>query len=109
VVTDINGCSDTSAVYIVNTTGGGGSTSVNNVSVSSNIKIYPNPATSTLTIDADVAVNVTILGIDGRMIMHQDNAHTLDISDLPNGMYMVMIYDQNNVLLSTAKFAKSEK
>ena len=108
VVTDINGCSDTSAVYIINT-GGGGSTGINNVSTSNNIRIYPNPATSTLTIDADVAINVTLLGIDGRMIMHQDNAHNLDISDLPNGMYMVMIYDENNVLLSTAKFVKSEK
>ena len=104
VVTDINGCSVTSAVYTV-----GGTTGINNVTISNGIKIYPNPATSVLNIESAVKVNITMLGIDGKMILHQDDAHTIDISALPNGMYMIMVYDENNLLLSTSKFVKSEQ
>jgi len=109
VVTDINGCSDTSATYVLTIGGGGGGTGVTNVNTSSSIKVFPNPATSTLTIEASQKVNVSLLAVDGKMVLHQDNAHNIDISELPNGMYLIMIYDENNLLLSTSKFVKTEQ
>ena len=104
VVTDINGCSDTSAVHTI----GGGTTGINNVAVAG-IKVYPNPATSILTVDAPVKVNVSLLGVDGKLLIQQNDAHTINISQLANGMYMIMIYDENNLLLSTSKFVKTEQ
>jgi len=104
VVTDGNGCSDTSAGYTV----GGGSSSVPVVTNGADIRIYPNPASSQLNIDASVKVNITILGTDGKLMLRQDDAKTVDISSLPAAMYIIMVYDENNMLLRTDKFIKAE-
>ena len=110
VVTDINGCSVTSGGYTVTGGGGGGGgTAVNNVSANTNIRIYPNPATSVLTVDAPAKVNVSLLSVDGKLLIEQKDAHNIDISQLANGMYLIMIYDENNMLLNTSKFVKTEQ
>jgi len=100
-VTDANGCATTSAPYTVAGTNG-----VNIVVTNPAVTIYPNPAGSVLHIDASVVVNATILTIDGRQLMEVSNAKNIDISNLANGMYMIQVYDENNMLLKTAKFAK---
>ena len=102
VVTDANGCSDTSAVYTLISTG------INNSATAQDINIYPNPATSILHIDASVKVNVSILSIDGKLLITQKDASNIDVHDLANGMYMIMIYDQNNIIIKTMKFAKAQ-
>jgi len=79
---------------------------VNIVVTNPAVTIYPNPAGSVLHIDASVVVNATILTIDGRQLMEVSNAKNIDISNLANGMYMIQVYDENNMLLKTAKFAK---
>ncbi len=102
VVGDGNGCTDTSAVYSVISTG------INNVTIAQDTRIYPNPATNVLHIDAPVAVNVSIFSVDGKILISQKDATIVDVRDLASGMYIIMIYDQNNTLIKTAKFAKSE-
>ena len=109
IVTDINGCSDTSSGYIISGSGGGGTTGIATTPSASNIRIYPNPATSVLTIDAGIKVNATILSIDGRMVIEQKDATTIDISMLPDALYIIMVYDENNLLLMTSKFVKTEQ
>lgn len=107
IVEDANGCRDTSAVYYVTGGGGGGSSNVSNTSIAE-VKIFPNPATAMLSIDAPVSVNAIVMTMDGRKIMERKNATTIDISQLSSGMYMIMVYDGQNMLLKTAKFTKSE-
>ena len=70
------------------------------------IKVFPNPATSTIIIDATVKVNVSIISMDGQLISRTADASNIDVSGLSNGMYMIMIYDENNVLLKADKFIK---
>jgi hypothetical protein len=106
IVEDANGCRDTSAVYYV-TGGGGGSSNVATTSIAE-VKIFPNPATSMLSIDAPVKVTVVVMTMDGRKVIEQKNATTLDISKLSSGIYMIMVYDEQNMLLKTARFTKSE-
>ena len=109
VVHDASGCSDTSAAYTVSGGGGGGSTGV--VTASGNgmdIKLYPNPATSVIMIDAPVKVNVSVLAADGKLIIRENDATSINVSGLANGMYMIMVYDQDNVLLKADKFIKIE-
>ena len=108
VVTDINGCTDTSGGYTIGT-GGGGGTGVGSVANGGNIRIFPNPATSALTIDAPMKVNVSLLSVDGKTLISQKDATTIDISALPNGMYLIMIYDENDTLIRTSKFVKTEQ
>lgn len=108
VVTDANGCVDTSAPYIITSGTGGGNTGVNSIQLANNVKVYPNPATSVLHIDAPVKVNVAILSIDGKLLLQQKDADAIDVSKLANGLYIVMVYGQDNMLIKTAKFAKTE-
>ncbi len=103
VVTDINGCSDTSGQYSVVVVSG-----VNTIVNAADIKVYPNPASSVLHVDAPVKVNVTILGADGKVLIDQKDAGEINISGLANGMYLIMVYDENKLLLKTTKFAKVE-
>jgi hypothetical protein len=102
IVTDGNGCSDTSAAYTVTSINGVAGVNVNAL----DIRLFPNPTASVITIDAPVKVNVSVLSPDGKVIMQQDDATTIDVSNLANGMYMIMIYSQDNALLKTDKFMK---
>jgi hypothetical protein len=101
VVTDGNGCRDTSAVYVLSS----GTNGVGTIA-SGDIKLYPNPTASVIKIDAPVKVNVSILSPDGKVVIHQLDATTIDVSSLANGMYMIMVYDEYNALLKADKFIK---
>ena len=100
LVVDANLCHDTSAIYVM------GATGVNNITTNDGISVYPNPAASVLNIDAPVKVNVSVLSLEGRVLLTQKEATAIDVSSLSNSLYLVMIYDENNLLLKTAKFAK---
>ena len=103
VVSDGNGCYDTSAVYTIQSTSG-----INNTAIAQDIKIYPNPATAILHIEAPAKVNISILSIDGKLLISQKDATNVDVSALAGGMYIIMVYDENDTCIKTAKFAKSE-
>ena len=103
LVSDGNGCFDTSAAVLVparNTTGTG---TMNNSSV---VSIYPNPASSILHIDAPVRVMVSVVSPDGRVMMDRQEAVSINVEHLSAGMYMIMVYDENSNLLKTEKFTK---
>ena len=100
IVTDVNGCSDTSAGFPA--------LSVNMINPVQDIKVYPNPVTSILHIDAPLKVNVSVLSIDGKLLISKKDAVNVDVHDLSNGMYIIMIYDEENIFLKTTKFAKTE-
>jgi len=102
VVADANGCSDTSSVFTILPS------SVSNVGIAQNVRIYPNPASSVLHIDAPLKVNVSVLSVDGKLLISQKDATDIDVHGLATGMYMIMIYDQSNTIIKTAKFTRSE-
>lgn len=58
-------------------------------------KIYPNPASNVLYVETSDAIKyIEIINATGAMIMRHraiDNTSTLNISGLPNGIYMVKI------------------
>jgi len=98
-VTNSTGCSATSSTYDVLNLG------VNTVS-KTDIKLYPNPASSVIYVDAPVAVNITVMSIEGKLLLHTENSKTVNIEHLPNGMYLLAVYDQDNNLLKTDKIVK---
>lgn len=100
VVSDITGCMDTSDVYNHLTTG------LNTPGLSADIKVFPNPASSVLYINAPVKVSVSLVAPDGRIVMDAKEASSINVSGLPSGLYMVLIYDENNALLKTERFSK---
>ncbi len=106
VVTDINGCTDTSSSFMVT---GGGTTGIGATPTVTGIRIYPNPVTSVLSVEAAEKVNVRLLSIDGKVLIEQKDATSIDVSMLPNALYLIMIYDENNLLLMTSKFVKADQ
>ena len=108
-VTDANGCTgQTSVVVTVIDCEGKAAKTTGIATVSSaNIGMYPNPATSSLHIAAAEKVNVSILSVDGKVLIDQKDAKEINVSNLVTGVYMVKIYNQNNVLIKTARFTKN--
>ncbi len=101
MVTDSNGCSGMSAidtimnVDVVNVTTG-----------KKEIEVYPNPANSILHIDADVNVDIRILGLDGKIMLTQNEAKEINISQLPDAVYIVRLTNVNGMLLKVIKIFK---
>ena len=65
--------------------------------VSSVVEIYPNPATSTLTIESNVKIlTVDILDASGRKVKTVVPSNsTVDISELVSGIYFFHLYTEN--------------
>ena len=102
-VTDANGCSNMSTPYILKSVG------VTNVAAANTkIRVYPNPAHAIVYIDAPVSVNVSVNSVDGKELFSQNNAKSIDISALANGVYMIKITDQNGNMLSVEKLVKTD-
>ena len=107
-VTDVNGCSALSAGHTITSSGGGGSTGVVEVNGPADVNIYPNPATSIVHISASVKVNVMIVTSVGKVVIDQKDASEINMSGIANGLYMIMVYDENNNLLKVTKLVKAE-
>lgn len=86
---------------------------VNSTSYSSNIKVYPTPATSQITVQhsqLDAKARITVTTMDGRalrLVMPSAGASNtqVDISSLPAGIYIVRL-DHGNGKVETASFVK---
>jgi hypothetical protein len=98
-VTDGNGCTGSASWFYYDYTG------VKNVNAP-DVRIYPNPATTTLFIESAVTVRAVVSGIDGRMVMEQADAKQLDITTLASGVYVVNLYDDNGQAVLTGKLVK---
>ena len=104
-----NSCGTRSATHGVTVEPAGTcNTMVNNTNNSGEIKVYPNPATTLLQIEAPEAVSITVLSVDGKMVISLKDVTSVDISKLANGMYFINVFDNTGLLLKTAKFVKAE-
>ena len=99
-VTNGNNCSDTSAA--VNVTG----LSVSELNTGNAIKVYPNPATLILNIDAPIAVNVVIKNLQGQVVKSKQQVNSIDMHDLSAGLYFIIVSDTKGTVLLTNKITK---
>ena len=102
VVADANGCHDTASFVYGSTTG------ITTQNSAKAIRIYPNPATSVLYVDAPGKVFVSILSPDGKVLIEHKEAISINVGGLANGVYMIMIYDENSTLVKTDRFVKMQ-
>jgi len=69
--------------------------SIDEMSGSGTIVIYPNPTRDILNIDTRLDVNVELYDMMGRLILSKENAKRLDISEISEGLYNIVItYDK---------------
>ena len=73
---------------------------------SSSLKVYPNPATSTISIRSDKAFNaVRIINIAGQESMNVRNSGNIDVSGLKAGVYLIELM-QDNATVARSQFIK---
>lgn len=95
-VVDNNGCSGTSDVFPFSSTG------IENITAAS-VKIYPNPANGVVYIASPVPVNATLIAVDGKVILSEVKAVTLNLEKVPAGVYSLKLTDE------AGKFIKTEQ
>lgn len=74
------------------------------------LNMYPNPVGNTLYINAEETIsNIEIVNVMGqvvkKMYVNSDNA-VCDVEELPNGFYVVRIYNEDTKSFCQKKFAK---
>jgi len=78
--------------------------SVDPIKINDFVKVYPNPATDYLFIKSDLNYQSTLYNVAGQRVM-QSNAKTLNVVDLPSGVYLLQLKSENNSI-STFKIIK---
>ncbi|MFK8055375.1 MAG: T9SS type A sorting domain-containing protein [Saprospiraceae bacterium] len=75
---------------------------------SSGPKLYPNPATEEFSILSDVSVSeVSVSNMLGKLIkLYPGQSSSYDVSDLPNGIYLVSMKDSYGRIIKTLRFSK---
>ena len=62
--------------------------------------LVPNPANSVISISGDFEkVNCKIIDINGKLVKevtHHNAANTIDVSELSNGVYSVLLKEENS-------------
>ncbi|MEM8893981.1 MAG: MBG domain-containing protein [Bacteroidota bacterium] len=73
------------------------------------IKGYPNPTKGYFQIDMEgqTVVRGTLLSLSGRLIKSFENTHQLELSDVPEGTYVLQVWS-NTGALHTLKVIKSD-
>ena len=104
IVSNTSGCIDTSAAYeVTNYTG------IEDIAaIARQIQVYPNPADQIIHINAPVEISAIISTVDGRRINKVNNARTINISNLSEGIYFLKIMNNNGVVIKIAKFVKTK-
>lgn len=85
-------------------------TSIAPLLAANNIKLYPNPTTDRIQLESTLnsSLKYQIIGSDGRMYLSGQfvTQESLDISLFSNGLYIVLMYDDEGTLVYRAKIAK---
>jgi hypothetical protein len=86
-------CPETSAPFNLTTLG------IESVTLSEPIRLYPNPAADIVYIEAREPVHAILSTFDGRIVLQEDNVRALNMAALPEGMYMITVYNNKGMLL----------
>lgn len=70
------------------------------------ITIYPNPADDVVHISSPVAVDISLISIEGRLINTYRDAKAIPLTELSRGVYLLRIYDTKGTLIKTEKLSK---
>ena len=69
------------------------SVGLNPINTPSSIMVYPNPTNSVINIDAPCSVDIRLTSSDGKLMLESKNVREVNLSSLPNGIYLLTIFD----------------
>jgi lysophospholipase L1-like esterase len=84
--------------------------SIDKVIVENGISVYPNPVSNVLNVKSkSIVKSVNIYAMDGRLLLSKNNikdmSFEVDVTDLPSGIFIMQVLDENNST-STRKVLK---
>lgn len=65
------------------------------------VEVYPNPATETVRIEGIEAAKIQMINAFGQLVKTVENANSISVEGLPEGMYLLRITDKNGCFSST--------
>ncbi len=71
---------------------------INKIESDDIIKIYPNPTTGTITVEAVDIENIEVLDIKGRQV-YQGKETEIDLSPQPKGIYIIKVTTEKSVVV----------
>ena len=80
-------------------------TAVNNISTAG-IKVYPNPAHTTLAVSGAKDLTIKILNLLGQQVKQASNTNQINIEDLANGVYFMHLVDNAGNIIYKQEFVK---
>jgi len=101
-VIDSNGCSGTSPAYNISNLG-----IVKIPTLPIEVKIYPNPTTNIIYIEATAKVNVSVSTLLGQVLIRKGDARIIDLREFANGIYIIRVFDENNTPLKIDRIVKN--
>lgn len=99
-VTDKKGCVGISSPYNFTWTG------VGEVNGGSLVRIFPNPATTEISVEAPFKARLVLSALDGKVLVDKGSVESIDISGLPSGIYMVSVFDNDGTRVHIEKLVK---
>lgn len=67
------------------------------------VRLYPNPASSTVTVELDMPAELTVVDINGRQVYTATTTgttHTIDVSAMARGTYFVRVITADGIAVS---------
>ncbi len=107
IVTDTNNCQSASTYYVLT---GWNNIPEHSAEITANereVNIYPNPASTIIHVESTEPVKAIISGMDGRELMRINDTKDINISELSNGVYVIVLYDANNCVIKVGKLIKT--
>ena len=82
-------------------------TSISETTFDNSISIYSNPTTNILNINTTLQnFQASVFGITGQLILDKKNSYTIDVSELPTGLYVFKLQGLNSNKTITKKFIR---
>lgn len=79
-------------------------TAISETVLNNKISISPNPAHDIISISK--SANVIVTDITGKKIIEKNNTNSINISSVPNGLYIIQLFTIDGKLLQTNKIIK---
>ncbi len=105
IVSNKEGCRDTSEVYAV--TNAGEPIHIQDINaLAGQVYVFPNPAKDIIRIVAPIGVSIEVYSIEGRLIQQAESTKQINVAELSSGLYFLKIYDLKGRLLKSEKIVK---